>query len=98
MYSPSPAISFSFRPTYYSTQRLGTQNGIEVPSRTDGALEFSGSANINIPVGRKGTLRGDIGRTYTATRSTTFSSGIPEASPRGEVEHWNGSLQLTWNF
>jgi hypothetical protein len=97
-YSPSPAISFSFRPNYYSAKRVGTVNGIEVPQRNNGTLDFSGGANINVPVGRKGTLRGDIGRTYRAERTTTYASGVPQETPLSEVDYWNGSLQLTWTF
>jgi hypothetical protein len=97
-YSPSPAISFGFRPNYYSTKRVGTVNGIEVPQRNNGTLDFSGGANINVPVGRKGTLRGDIGRTYRAERTITYSSGVAQQTPLSEVDYWNGSLQLTWTF
>lgn len=97
-YSPSPAISFAFRPNYYSAKRVGTVNGLEVPQRSNGTLDFSGGANINIPVGRKGTLRGDIGRTYRAERTTTYASGVAQETPLSEVDYWNGSLQLTWTF
>jgi hypothetical protein len=97
-YSPSPAISFGFRPNYYSAKRVGTVNGIEVPQRTNGTLDFSGGANINVPVGRKGTLRGDIGRTYRAERTTTYTNLGAQESPLSEVDYWNGSLQLTWTF
>jgi hypothetical protein len=77
---------------------VGTVNGIEVPQRNNGTLDFSGGANINVPVGRKGTLRGDIGRTYRAERTTTYASGVPKETPLSEVDYWNGSLQLTWTF
>ena len=97
-YSPSPAISFSFRPNYFSTKRVGTVNGVEVPQRTNRSLDFSGGANINYRIGRKGTLRGDIARTYRAERSTTYSAGVPQPSPRSGIDYWNGSLQLSWSF
>ncbi len=97
-YAPSPAISLNFRPSYFASDRSGSVNGVEVPQRASRSLDFSGGANINWPVGRRGTLRGDIARTYRADRSTTYSSGVPQPSPRSEVDFWNGSLQLSWQI
>lgn len=97
-YSPSPAISLTFRPSYFAADRSGTVNGVQVPQRASRTLDFSGGANINWPVGRKGALRGDISRTYRAERSTTYASGIPQFSPRSEIDFWNGSLQLSWQL
>ncbi len=97
-YSPSPAISFSFEPSYYSADRAGTVNAVQVPQRSSRSLMFSGGANINYQLSRKGTLRGDIHRTYRAERSTSYASGVPQFSPRSELDYWNGSLQLSWHL
>jgi hypothetical protein len=97
-YTPSPAISFTFEPSYFAADRTGTVNAVEVPQRASRSLNFSAGANINWAVSRKGLLRGDIHRGYRADRSTTYSSGVPQSSPRSEVDYWNGSLQLSWHI
>lgn len=97
-YSPSPALSLSFRPGYFAADRVGTAKGVQVPQRSTRTLDFSGGANINWPVGSKGALRGDIARTYRAERTTTYTSGVPQFSPRSEIDYWNGSLQLSWQL
>jgi hypothetical protein len=97
-YTPSPAISFSFRPGYFATERLGSVNGVQVPQRTSRNLDFSGGANINWPIGSKGALRGDIARGYQSARSTTYTSGVAYSTPRSELSSWNGSLQLSWQL
>lgn len=97
-YSPSPVISLNFAPKYFAADRAGTVNGVQVPERSSRSLDFSGGANINWPIGRKGALRGDIARTYRAERTTTYASGVALSSPRSEVDYWNGSLQLSWQL
>ncbi len=97
-YTPSPAISLTFAPSYFAADRTGTVNAVQVPQRASRSLSFSGGANINRPVSRKGVLRGDIRRSYRADRSTTYSSGVPQSSPRSELDFWNGSLQLSWQI
>ncbi len=97
-YTPSPAISFSFRPSYFASDRAGTVNGVQVPQRASRNLDFSGGANINWPIGSKGALRGDIARTYLSARTRTYTSGLAQFSPRSELSSWNGSLQLSWQL
>jgi hypothetical protein len=97
-YTPSRAISFTVAPAYYSSDRTGTLNGVQVPQRASRSLSFSGGANINYSISRNGSLRGDIHRSYRAERSTTYSSGVPQSSPRSEIDYWNGSLQLSWHI
>lgn len=97
-YTPSPAISFSFRPSYFATERAGSVNGVQVPQRSSRNLDFAGGANINWPIGSKGALRGDIARTYQSARTTTYTSGVGILSPRSELNSWNGSLQLSWQL
>jgi hypothetical protein len=97
-YTPSPAISFSFRPGYFASERAGSVNGVQVPQRASRNLDFSGGANINWPIGSKGALRGDIARNYQSARTTTYTSGVAFSSPRSELSSWNGSLQLSWQL
>lgn len=97
-YTPSPAISFTAEPSYFSSDRTGTVNGNTVPQRASRTLNFSGGANINYAISKKGTLRGDIRRSYRADRATTYTSGVPQPSPRSEIDYWNGSLQLSWHL
>lgn len=97
-YTPSSAVSFSFRPSYFASERAGSVDGVQVPQRASRNLDFAGGANINWPIGSKGALRGDIARTYQSSRSTTYTSGVPLVSPRSELSSWNGSLQLSWQL
>ncbi|HKQ56635.1 MAG TPA: hypothetical protein VJY35_02095 [Candidatus Eisenbacteria bacterium] len=97
-YAPSEAITFSFRPSYFTTDRSGAVNAVQVPQRASRTLDFSGGSSINWNIAKKGSLRGDISRTYRADRTTTYSSGVPNFSPRSEIDYWNGSLQLSWHL
>jgi hypothetical protein len=97
-YTPSPAISFTFEPSYFAADRTGTVNAVEAPQRASRTLAFSGGASINWAISRNGLLRGDIHRSYRADRATTYSSGVPLSSPRSELDFWNGSLQLSWHI
>lgn len=97
-YSPSPALSLSLSPEYLASDRTGTSNGVEVRQRSNRRLNFSGQAVLNLKLGQKGQLSGNIGRTYYADRTTTYSNGEPKIAPLGEQDYWNGSLQLTWQL
>ena len=97
-YSPSPALSLSLSPEYLASDRTGTSNGVEVPQRSNRRLNFSGQALLNLKLGQKGQLSGNIGRTYYADRTTTYSNGEPQIAPLGQQDFWNGSLQLTWQL
>lgn len=95
-YTPSPVISLTIAPGYRSTQRQGNVNGVTSPQRDNRNLTFLGTANLNLPIGSKGTLSGSVGRSYYADRSTDFSSGVPQLSPLSELDYWTGSLQFSW--
>ncbi len=97
-YAPSTALSLSLRPEYQATDRNGTVSGVETPQRSNRRLNFSGGANLNVPVGGKGLLTGSIQRSYNADRSITYESGLPVPSPRSETDFWNGSLQFSWQL
>ncbi len=97
-YTPTPAFALTLQPDYQANDRSGTLNGEEVPQRRSRTLNFSGGASLNMPIGRRGRLTGDIRRSYRADRSITYASGVANASPRSETDFWNGSLQLSWDL
>lgn len=97
-YSPSPALSLTLSPDYQETSRVGNQNGVEVPQRSSKSLNFSGGANLNLTLGRKGVLTGNISRSFQSSRAITYQSGEAQISPTSEVDFWNGSLQLSWSL
>jgi len=83
-------------PNYQAANRDNFQNGASAPQRKGRTLNFSGGASVNLPLGARGHLTGDIRRTYRADRSITYTSGVPQPSPRSETDFWNGTLQLSW--
>ena len=97
-YTPSPAIAFSVEPAYFSSDRSAAANGVVAPQRANRSLSVSAGANINWSISKNGLLRGDIHRAYRADRTTTYSSGLPQATPRSQIDFWTGSLQLSWHI
>lgn len=97
-YTPTPALTLSFQPDYQANDRYGTVNGAKSPQRTSRTLNFSGGASLNVPLGRRARLTGDIRRTYRADRTTQWSNGVPSPAPRSELDYWNGQLQLSWTM
>ncbi|MEQ1834380.1 MAG: hypothetical protein ABL977_15130 [Candidatus Eisenbacteria bacterium] len=97
-WSPSRAVSLTLTPEYLANNRNGTSNGVEAPTRRSRRLNFAGGANLNLPVGRKGLLTGTISRTFSADRSTSYKSGLPQPSSLVEQDYWNGSLQFSWEL
>lgn len=97
-WSPSPALSFTITPDYQASDRNGTSNGVEAPTRRSRRLTFTGGANLNLTIARKGLLTGTINRSFSADQSTTFRNGVPQLSPVAEQDFWNGSLQLSWEL
>lgn len=97
-YAPSPAVSFSLQPDYRSDSRSGTTNGVSAKQREDRRLSMSGSMDLNLRLGRKGTLAGNISRSLDESRSTSFSKGVPTPSPLSSTDYWAGSLTLTWQL
>ena len=95
-YTPTGILSLTLHPEYRSSDRDGTVNGVQSPQRLNRSLSFTGSANLNVPVGGGGLLTGSIGRTYVADRSTTFNVGAPTLSPLSEIDYWNATLQFSW--
>jgi hypothetical protein len=97
-YAPSHVLSITLSPEYQANDRRQTLNDQLVPQRQSRALNFTGGANINLPVGRRGRITGTLRRTYRGDRSTTYASGIANPSPRGEIDYWNGSLNFAWDL
>lgn len=97
-YSPLRGISLNLRPQYVATNRDGTVDEVSVPQRRSRLLTFQGGANLDIPVGSKGQVTGDINRNFRADRSTSYTAGTPRVSPLNEDDYWQGSLQLRWTL
>jgi hypothetical protein len=97
-YTPSPTLSFFVQPDYLAGQRDASQAGTLAPTRTSRTLNFSAGANLNLPLGSKGRITGDILRTYRADRSINYTGGTPLSQPRTESDFWNGSLQISWEL
>lgn len=97
-YTPGSALSFFMQPDYLKGEREASQSGSLAPARTGRTLNFSGGASLNLPMGPKGRLTGDILRTYRADRTINYNGGIPLAQPRTESDFWNGSLQISWEL
>ena len=97
-YTPTPGLSLTLEPFYRQSQRGSTQNGVVALQRTDRNLSFQGSANLNLKVGRKGTLSGNIGRTFFSGRGISYIATQPIPSPRTESDYWAGTLSLSWRL
>jgi len=98
-YTPSKAFSLVMQPDYLAGERDGATSGILAPTRTSRQLNFSGGASLNLPIGAKGRLTGDVLRTYRDDRAINYTSGgLVQPQPRTESDFWNGSLQLTWEL
>jgi hypothetical protein len=97
-YTPSPALSLNISPTYISTRRMGTVDGIAVPQSTNQSMNLTGGTNLNWPVTSRGRLTGDLQRSYRVDRSIAYPAGLPRISPRAEFFFWSGSLQFSWQL
>jgi hypothetical protein len=97
-YAPTPVVSFSLEPDYRADTRSGTTDGVSAKQRDDRRLDISGRVDLNVQVGRRGTLAGGIARTFNDSRSTTFTNSVGTLSPRSLTDYWNGSLTFTWQL
>jgi hypothetical protein len=95
-YTPVSVLSFTIRPTYLAVERDGAANGVVTPQRRTHSLNFYGSADLNLPVGRGGLLTGTLARQYMANRDANFVSGVPTPSPLSLLDYWTASLQFSW--
>ena len=97
-YTPSPAFSLFMQPDYLAGERDASQSGALAPTDLSRQLSLSAGASLNLPLGPKGRLTGDILRTYRSGRSIKYTGGTPLGQPRTETDYWNGSLQLSWGL
>jgi hypothetical protein len=96
-YAPFPALSFSLSPSYQLYDRSTRTSAGTVPQSRQNSLNFSGGANMNLPVGGRGRLSGNIQHTYNSSRNTSYTSGAV-LSPLSEIDFWNGSLLFSWSL
>jgi len=97
-YSPTSSFSISVQPRYRASDRDVTVGNTTSPQRQSRNLTFSGRASLNMNIGMRGRLTGDIGRTFTADRSITYTNNVPTPTPITETDYWNGSLQFSWQL
>jgi hypothetical protein len=97
-YSLASALSISISPTYTATDRRGITEGVAVPQSETRALSLMGSANLNVPIGRRGQLTGNLSKNFNADHRINYTSGVPDNQPSVETDFWSGSLQLSWNL
>jgi len=96
-YTPFRALSFSLSPNYQQYDRATRTSAGTVPQNRQQGLNFSGGANLNLPVGDRGRLTGDIRRTYTSSRNTSYTAGAVR-SPLSQSDFWNGTLLFSWSL
>jgi hypothetical protein len=98
-YAPGPALSFFMQPNYTAGDRDASQAGALVPTRTSRQLNFSGGLSLNLRVGTRGHLSGDLQRTYRDERSVTYNSkGVLQSQVSTGSDYWNGALQFSWEL
>lgn len=98
-YTPIPGLSLLLSPEYLANNRSSAQNGVLAPQQLGKTMDFSGGASLNVPVGARARLTGNILRTFRDDRSVQYSStGLASPSPRTSVDFWNGSLNLSWDL
>jgi len=97
-YTPSPTFSLSFEPNYLSVQRAGAASGVIQPQRLSKSLNLAGGVSLNLPLGRRGHLTGDIHRIFRDDRTINYSNGLGTPTPLSSTDFWSGGLQLSWDM
>ena len=97
-YTPAQALSITITPDFSSSERQSISEGVAVPQRESRNLNFTGGANLNLPVGRRGQLTGTLSRSFRSDRSTTYVSGVPDIRPVSEIDYWVGHLEFSWSL
>jgi len=95
-YTPSPVFSLSISPGYQANDRQGSSGGELIPQRSSRGLNFQGGANLNLPIGAKGRLTGDVSRIFRTDRSLNYTG--TQQSTRTLSDFWGGNLELTWQL
>ncbi len=94
-YAPSPAFSLSLQPEYFSDVRSSNSDGTLEPVNDRRTFNLSGGAIVNLSVGRRARLNGNLYRRLNTSRTTTWTAGEERVSPRAELDSWSGNLILT---
>ncbi len=97
-YTPTPGLSLSLEPNYLSIRRKGVVNGVLVPQRSTNTLNFSGGVSVNMTLGTRAHLTGDIHRVFRDDRAISYTNGVPQLSPLSQTDFWSGGLQLSWDL
>ncbi len=97
-FQPTPLFALNVTTEYLANTRATVTDQGSIPQRDDRTLNFSGGGNLNIPLGAKGRLSGDLQRSYRGNRGITFQNGLAQPSPRAESDYWNGRLELSWQL
>ena len=95
-YAPSPVFSLRVQSDYLAVDRFGQTAEGQVRQRESRALQFTGGMIVNVPLGPKGQLIGDLSRNYRSDGLTTFANGIPQPSTPSEQDYWTGRVELKW--
>jgi hypothetical protein len=96
-YTPIPAFSLTVTPDYYASDRNTSQSGVIAPQRETRTLKLSGTASLNLRVGARGRLSGDIARTFEGGRTINYGSQGGQLS-RSERRSVNGNMVFTWTL
>ena len=97
-YQPAPLLSLNVSSEYLANARNTVTNSGAVPQSDNRTLNFSGGGSLNVPLGAKGRLSGDLLRSYQGQRSRTFQNGLLQPAPRTEHNFWSGRLELSWSL
>jgi hypothetical protein len=97
-YSPSPLISLNLTTDYQSNGRSTNTPAGVVPRSESRTLNLSGGGSLNVPIGSRGQLTGNLHRTYRADRAIQFQNGIEQPSGRSELDYWQGRIDLRWEL
>ena len=97
-YQPAPLLSLNVSSEYLANARNTVTNSGAVPQSDNRTLNFSGGGSLNVPLGAKGRLSGDLLHSYQGQRSRTFQNGLLQPAPRTERNFWSGRLELSWDL
>jgi hypothetical protein len=97
-YTPINAVTISLEPYYQSTDRQTVNAGIRTPDNRRTSLNLSGGASLNLRVGDRGALTGNLARQIQSSRYERSSNGVLVQEPRAEIDYWTGSLQFSWRL
>jgi len=95
-WTPITGVSLSVEPRYRSNRRFGTTNGVSALQRDNGNLTIVGNASLNLAIGSRGKLTGNLGRQYQDDLTTAYGTNTP--SVKSQFDYWTSNLQFTWHL